>query len=417
MLSDFLFSDKMTIHGSARGHGQPRGTSISSYSSTGSGMEQTTPLLLEPTDFSGGSHSRSSSVREHRGTRGLESSKGLLPPTPGVIRGGSFREPGELRQKVEKYKNRVNSPQLRDSQPPGSSPDLLSVSYEDVSRGKPDANLRRVRSFKTTSKGVVNRGDSFRKKGARCGGLGKESPPRGLTPNVSPHLSATPRLAPAPVMDGDQNSSYYKIVALGAPGVGKTAITQQFMTSEYIAFDSSMDQSEHEKTISVLLNGVESTVEFLDGIDIQGDLEDIRADAFLVIFSIAHRDTFDTAVQLLQELRMDLGTDRTTILVGNKSDLVRKRKVTTEEALEVANQYEAKYTETSAALNHNVDELLVGTIDHIRYKLNPSLPEPILKLDTRKSHAMRVPSFKGPIEFFRRLFSRGNKKSPKLLKP
>lgn len=240
VLSDFLFSDKMTIHGSARGHGQPRGTSISSYSSTGSGMEQTTPLLLEPTDFSGGSHSRSSSVREHRGTRGLESSKGLLPPTPGVIRGGSFREPGELRQKVEKYKNRVNSPQLRDSQPPGSSPDLLSVSYEDVSRGKPDANLRRVRSFKTTSKGVVNRGDSFRKKGARCGGLGKESPPRGLTPNVSPHLSATPRLAPAPVMDGDQNSSYYKIVALGAPGVGKTAITQQFMTSEYIAFDSSM---------------------------------------------------------------------------------------------------------------------------------------------------------------------------------
>lgn len=86
------------------------------------------------------------------------------------------------------------------------------------------------------------------------------------------------------------------------------------------------------------------------------------------------------------------------------------------EALEMANQYEAKYTETSAALNHNVDELLVGTLDHIRYKLNPSLPEPILKLDTRKSHAMRVPSFKGPIDFFRRLFSRGNKKSPKLLK-
>lgn len=86
------------------------------------------------------------------------------------------------------------------------------------------------------------------------------------------------------------------------------------------------------------------------------------------------------------------------------------------EALEMANQYEAKYTETSAALNHNVDELLVGTLDHIRYKLNPSLPEPILKLDTRKSHAMRVPSFKGPIDFFRRLFSRGNKRSPKLLK-
>ena len=29
------------------------------------------------------------------------------------------------------------------------------------------------------------------------------------------------------------------------------------------------DQGDHEKTISVLLNGVESTVEFLDGIEIQ----------------------------------------------------------------------------------------------------------------------------------------------------
>jgi hypothetical protein len=29
------------------------------------------------------------------------------------------------------------------------------------------------------------------------------------------------------------------------------------------------DQSEHEKTISVLLNGVESTVEILDDMDIQ----------------------------------------------------------------------------------------------------------------------------------------------------
>ena len=237
----------MTIHGSARGHGHPRGTSVSSYSSTGSGMEQTTPLLLDPNDFSGGSHSRSSSVREQRGIRGggLDSSRGLLPPTPGVIRGGSFREPGELRQKAEKYKNRGNGPQLHDPQsggPPGSSPDLLSVSFEDVSRSRPDPNLRRVRSFKTTSKGVVNRGDSFRKKGARCGGLGKESPPRGLTPNVSPHLSASPRLAPNQAAEVVPNS-YYKVVALGAPGVGKTAITQQFMTSEYIAFDSSMGKS------------------------------------------------------------------------------------------------------------------------------------------------------------------------------
>ena len=62
----------------------------------------------------------------------------------------------------------------------------------------------------------------------------------------------------------------------------------------------------------------------------QANLEDVRADAYVVVFSIAHRDTFDVASDLLSNLRMDLGTDRSIILVGNKLDLVRKRKVKTE---------------------------------------------------------------------------------------
>lgn len=62
----------------------------------------------------------------------------------------------------------------------------------------------------------------------------------------------------------------------------------------------------------------------------QVNLEDVRADAYVVVFSIAHRDTFDVASDLLSNLRMDLGTDRSIILVGNKLDLVRKRKVKTE---------------------------------------------------------------------------------------
>ena len=39
------------------------------------------------------------------------------------------------------------------------------------------------------------------------------------------------------------------------------------------------------------------------------------------------------------------------------------------DAKAVANTYKSKYTETSAALNHNVDELLVGILTQIRLKL------------------------------------------------
>lgn len=47
------------------------------------------------------------------------------------------------------------------------------------------------------------------------------------------------------------------------------SIPECFLSVSMIFVYSIVDQSEHEKTISVLLNGVESTVEFLDGIDIQ----------------------------------------------------------------------------------------------------------------------------------------------------
>jgi GTPase SAR1 family protein len=40
--------------------------------------------------------------------------------------------------------------------------------------------------------------------------------------------------------DNPANLSYFTIIVLGANGVGKTSITQQFMTSEYVAFDNSI---------------------------------------------------------------------------------------------------------------------------------------------------------------------------------
>ena len=53
-------------------------------------------------------------------------------------------------------------------------------------------------------------------------------------------------------------------------------------------------------------------------------------DAYVVVFAINDHDSFDTAHQLVRYLRVDYGTDRAILLVANKIDLVRKRKVTTE---------------------------------------------------------------------------------------
>ncbi|KAK3085532.1 hypothetical protein FSP39_004748 [Pinctada imbricata] len=396
-----------------------RGPSVSSYSSNVS-MEEACGSFLDPNrPVSGAPAQRSSSFRETtsvhkkapKSPSGTRDQWSVLDPNSEFLilqRAGSFREPVELRKHARKSKSK--NLERKDSQRgsvPQSSPNLLSISYEDVREpeGQKDSSIRRVRSFKTTSKGVVNRGDSFRKRGGRLSGTGRTTPP-GATPSGSP-LPPLPKTIKIP--EPEANSSYFKVVVLGAPGVGKSTLTHQFMTSEYIAFDTSTEQSEREYTVSVLLNGEESTMEFLDA-ENEVDLHEVKADAYMVVFSIAHRDTFDTAVDLLAELLLDIGTDRATILVGNKADLVRKRKVKTEEALDAALQYDAKYTETSAALNHNVDELLVGMLNQIRFKLNPSLPEPVLRVQAKKS-VSKMPSFKGPRHFLSRLFGRGSRKS------
>ena len=50
-------------------------------------------------------------------------------------------------------------------------------------------------------------------------------------------------------------------------------------------------------------------------------------------------------------------------------DLERSRQVTAEEGKDLANCYDAKFIETSAGLEHNVDELLVGVLKQILLRL------------------------------------------------
>lgn len=66
------------------------------------------------------------------------------------------------------------------------------------------------------------------------------------------------------------------------------------------------------------------------------------------------------------------------ILVGNKSDLEAERVIRKPQAIELAQQYQLEYIETSALENRNVDEavklLLRTVIDHL--ETNDSFPEP-----------------------------------------
>lgn len=57
----------------------------------------------------------------------------------------------------------------------------------------------------------------------------------------------------------------------------------------------------------------------------------LPADAYLLIYNVTDRASFESVIDDLYDLKQSEDTrDKTIILVGNKSDLVRARIVTTE---------------------------------------------------------------------------------------
>ena len=70
----------------------------------------------------------------------------------------------------------------------------------------------------------------------------------------------------------------------------------------------------------------------------------VTGDAYVVVYSITDRLSFQTAIQLIKNVREQEANDQTAIIkrhvpiiiVGNKSDLVRKRSVTKESESQLA---------------------------------------------------------------------------------
>lgn len=127
----------------------------------------------------------------------------------------------------------------------GASPSPVMISNEEEEEGEKDSTLCRVRSFKTTSKGgIVNRGDSVKRKAQRDQ-LHMHSTNSGHTDNEEGYDPGVRHASFADVQytcQKDENQTEaFTVVVLGPAGVGKTLLTTQFMTSEYIGTSSDGD--------------------------------------------------------------------------------------------------------------------------------------------------------------------------------
>lgn len=151
----------------------------------------------------------------------------------------------------------------------------------------------------------------------------------------------------------------FKVIIVGSGGVGKSAITLQFMYDEFVEdYEPTKADSYRKKMV---LDQEEIQVDILDTAG-QEDYAAIRdnyfrsGDGFLCVFSITEQDSLNAADELREQiLRVKNDEDIPLLLVGNKADLEERRAVDHETATKKAAEWNVPYIETSAKTRQNVD--------------------------------------------------------------
>lgn len=240
-------------------------------------------------------------------------------------------------------------------------------------------DLYRLRAFSITHKGVVNRGDSIISRHSRSNTSVNSSRNSNVSGERSPFEGSCcsgQGVAPDSTESDEieEEIPKYRVVLLGDSGVGKTALVSQFMTSEYMnTYDASLDDEFGEKTVSILLDGEESEMVFIDHphveMSVENSLSTYEPHACIVVYSIVSPASFEVAGEILNYLwREHYTQERSVIVVGNKSDLERSRTISSNKGKLLATSRECKFIETSSGMQHNVDELLVGVLKQIRLR-------------------------------------------------
>ncbi|KAI5506211.1 GTPase protein [Trichomonas vaginalis G3] len=152
----------------------------------------------------------------------------------------------------------------------------------------------------------------------------------------------------------------YKIVVFGAGGVGKSALTIQFVQGQFVKDYNPTIEDAYNKRFSVDGRILQLNVTDTAG---QDDFAAMRTaymrtgEGFILVYSIIDRFSFEDVEKFYKELIRSKGTEKfTCVLCGNKSDLEGSRKVSKAEGQELANKLNCQFFETSAKNNHNIVE-------------------------------------------------------------
>ena len=167
-----------------------------------------------------------------------------------------------------------------------------------------------------------------------------------------------------------------EVAIVGEGGVGKSAITIQFVQNYFVdEYDPTIEDS-YRKFLTVDEQPI-----VLDLLDTAGQEEFssmrgqyMRAcDAFLLVYSVTSRRSFESVDEFREQIIRSKGDDDEEagipiVLIGNKCDLNGDREVRREEGEEKGRLFGYPFLEVSAKKGQNVEESFVELVRQMRKK-------------------------------------------------
>jgi len=161
----------------------------------------------------------------------------------------------------------------------------------------------------------------------------------------------------------------YKLVVVGAGGVGKSALTIQLIQNHFVEeYDPTIEDSYRKQ---VVIDGETCLLDILDTAG-QEEYSAMRdqymrtGEGFLCVFAVNNSKSFDDINQYREQIKRVKDADEVPmVLVGNKVDLP-SRSVETRQGRTKAETYGIPYIETSAKTRQGVDDAFYTLVREIR---------------------------------------------------
>ncbi|XP_029379974.1 ras-related protein Rap-2b-like isoform X2 [Echeneis naucrates] len=151
----------------------------------------------------------------------------------------------------------------------------------------------------------------------------------------------------------------YKVVVLGSGGVGKSALTVQFVTGSFIEKYDPTIEDFYRKEIEQFAS--------------MRDLYIKNGQGFILVYSLVNQQSFQDIKPMRDQIIRVKRYERVPmILVGNKVDLEGEREVSSGEGKALAQDWNCPFMETSAKNKGSVDELFAEIVRQMNYSTVPS---------------------------------------------